>query len=86
MSDNRKRFTGAEVHLPAYFLVDAELFDFYSFVPDLKAVNMRDRRVARDQERCVIVQTADRDSALRVTKYEFRGSGRDGGRDSERET
>lgn len=71
MNDNRDKSKGVEIHLPAYFLIDRELFDFYSFLPAFKLVEVCDPRFTGSQARRLSVQTKDREHYIRVTEYRF---------------
>jgi hypothetical protein len=71
MNDNRDNSRGVEIHLPAYFLIDRELFDFYSFLPDFLAVEVSDHRLTSCEQRRLSVQIRDPELFLRVTEYRF---------------
>jgi hypothetical protein len=71
MNDNRDDSRGVEIHLPAYFLIDRGLFDFYSFLPDFIAVEASDHRLTSREQRRLSVQIRDPELFLRVTEYRF---------------
>lgn len=71
MNDNTDKITGVEIHLPAYFLTDRDEFDFYSYLPDFRAIEVWERRLMRGHGRRLTIQMADKASFLCVTEYRF---------------
>jgi hypothetical protein len=69
MNDNRDRFTGVQIHLPAYFYVNETWFEFFRQLPDFNVIDVHDRHVTAG--RLITIQIADRHSFLHVTAYRF---------------
>lgn len=74
MNDNRDKSTGFQIHLPAYFLIDAKWFDFFRLLPDFKAIDVCERRLIFGPGRQLTIQIADSQSFVHVTVYRFSAS------------